>query len=257
MKRCSKCGHGRAYRLGDGRLKCRACGHRFSWTSVWNSVRLPRAIKQRLLDMFVLGVPSYRQRFASDTSDVSRERFYRLARACCGKAEGLTAPFEAIAEARGLAPVQGERRRPGSDRRIIVVGMVHCQGRIRAYPTRIGDGHPSPDQLQLAPSNIDASDGNTSHGHAVFNLRGEHVLLRTEKGTQTGGSGIGGVDGFWNHARATMLPHRAVPHRYFHLYLAEACYRYNHRSENLGPCLLSLMKTLSIQELRPIFGRNA
>ncbi|MBM3548823.1 MAG: hypothetical protein FJX54_23685, partial [Alphaproteobacteria bacterium] len=28
MRRCPDCGHVRAWRLGDGRLKCRRCGHR-------------------------------------------------------------------------------------------------------------------------------------------------------------------------------------------------------------------------------------
>ncbi|MEQ6349050.1 hypothetical protein ABRY59_11060, partial [Ralstonia pseudosolanacearum] len=40
MKRCPECSASRPYKLSDGRLKCRACGKRFSWTSVWDSVRL-------------------------------------------------------------------------------------------------------------------------------------------------------------------------------------------------------------------------
>lgn len=58
MKRCPGCRGCRHYRLADGRLKCRACGQRFSGTSVWDSVRLPNATKLRLLELFVLGVPS-------------------------------------------------------------------------------------------------------------------------------------------------------------------------------------------------------
>ena len=80
MKRCPSCEGTRHYKLADGRLKCRGCGQRFSWTSVWDSVRLPVATKQRLLELFVLGVPSYRQRFRSDASAAARERFYRLLR---------------------------------------------------------------------------------------------------------------------------------------------------------------------------------
>ncbi|RDI96868.1 hypothetical protein DVT68_19830, partial [Dyella solisilvae] len=43
MKRCPQCGGSRPYRLSDGRLKCRSCRGRFSWTSAWDSVRLPVA----------------------------------------------------------------------------------------------------------------------------------------------------------------------------------------------------------------------
>ncbi|WP_246191075.1 helix-turn-helix domain-containing protein, partial [Pseudoxanthomonas taiwanensis] len=55
-------------RLGAQLLNRTTRRLRFTWTSVWDSVRLPTATKARLLELFVLGVPSYRQRFLSDTS---------------------------------------------------------------------------------------------------------------------------------------------------------------------------------------------
>ncbi|KGS34656.1 hypothetical protein X945_6040 [Burkholderia pseudomallei ABCPW 107] len=44
----------RPYELSDGRYKCRSCGKKFSWTSVWDSVRLSSREKTRLLDARVL-----------------------------------------------------------------------------------------------------------------------------------------------------------------------------------------------------------
>jgi transposase len=78
MKQYPACGGSRHYSLSDGQFKCRAGGKRFTWTSVRDSVRLPGASKQRLLELFVLGVPPYRQRFRSNTTAATRERFYRL-----------------------------------------------------------------------------------------------------------------------------------------------------------------------------------
>lgn len=43
-------------------------------------------------------VPSYRQRFRSDTTTATRERFYRLVRACCAMVEQLREPFEGALE---------------------------------------------------------------------------------------------------------------------------------------------------------------
>src|SRR5512137_189669 len=54
MKKCPSCATARPYLLSDGRLKCRRCGHRFSWTSVWDSVRLSGPTKHRLLEMFYI-----------------------------------------------------------------------------------------------------------------------------------------------------------------------------------------------------------
>src|SRR5690606_1436578 len=98
MKRCPECQASKPYRLSDGRLKCRACGKRFSWTSAWDSIRLSTRSKNRLLEMFVLGVPVYRQRFDTSVSAKTRERFYRLCRACCAQVEQLREPFEGALE---------------------------------------------------------------------------------------------------------------------------------------------------------------
>ena len=61
-------------------------------------MRLPSAVKQELLELFVLGVPSYRQRFRSSASAAARERFYRLLRACCAQIEHLREPFDGALE---------------------------------------------------------------------------------------------------------------------------------------------------------------
>ncbi|WP_310725100.1 transposase, partial [Burkholderia multivorans] len=53
MKRCPECATSRPYELSDGRYKCRSCGKKFSWTSVWDSVRLSSRQKTRLLELFV------------------------------------------------------------------------------------------------------------------------------------------------------------------------------------------------------------
>lgn len=58
------------------------CGHRFSWPSVWDPVRLPRPLEHRLLEPFVPRVSPRRQRLRGQASAPARERFNRLLRAC-------------------------------------------------------------------------------------------------------------------------------------------------------------------------------
>ncbi len=50
MKRCPECSASRPYKLSDGRLKCRACGKRFSWTSVW--VRPGKPVENAYIESF-------------------------------------------------------------------------------------------------------------------------------------------------------------------------------------------------------------
>ncbi|CAD16751.1 hypothetical protein RSc3042 [Ralstonia pseudosolanacearum GMI1000] len=52
-------------------------------------MRLSSREKTHLLELFVLGVPVYRQRFDTSVSTKSRERFYRLIRACMAQQEQL------------------------------------------------------------------------------------------------------------------------------------------------------------------------
>src|SRR5688572_13235275 len=78
MKPCSRCQATQSWTLGDGRVKCRGCGARYTAKCVWNSVRLSEQIKRSLVEAFVQGVSVYQQREDEGASVRSRERFYRL-----------------------------------------------------------------------------------------------------------------------------------------------------------------------------------
>ena len=93
--------------------------------------------------------------------------------------------------------------------------------------------------------------------YATLRLRGEHVVIRKEKGRPVGRDHINGIEGFWSYAKNWLYPFRGVPRRYFHLYLGEVCYRFNHRDQDLKPLLLKLMKSMSIREINQILVRKA
>jgi transposase len=68
---------------------------------------------------------------------------------------------------------------------------------------------------------------------------------------------INGIEGFWSYAKNWLYPYRSVPTKFFHLYLAEVCWRFNHRDEDLKPLLKRLLTTLSTSEINPILVRKA
>jgi transposase len=59
----------------------------------WQSTRLSEAIKRRLVDYFVLGVPAYWLRFHALASAPTVERFYRVFRQVLAIAEESTTAF--------------------------------------------------------------------------------------------------------------------------------------------------------------------
>ena len=259
MKRCPKCGGSRPYRLSDGRFKCRSCRHRFSWTPIWESIRLPAATKHRLLDLFVLGVPSYRQRFASATSAASRERFYRLLRACCAWEEQLRGPFEGSIECdeTTFGGARHGKRGWGAAGKVIVFGLIKRNGRVKAMPIPAHDRASVMHHIQAHTREGALYYTDEWQAYATLKLRGDHVLIRKEKGKPVGRDHINGIEGFWSYAKNWLYPYRGVPQTYFHLYLAEVCYRFNHRGEDLKPLLLRLLRQISIQDLRSILVRKA
>lgn len=253
MNRCPKCQSAKPYVLSDGRFKCRVCSHRFSWTSIWDSIRLPARTKHRLLDMFVLGVPVNRQRFGSSASAPTMERFYRLARFCCAMAEELREPFdEALEWEEGPADEACQGKRGWTSGKVVVSGIVTRNGLVNAMPA---DEHSRVRVMEQIQAH--AREGALCHTdqwqpYATLRVHGEHVMVRSSKGGPAGKHHITGIEGFWSYAKNWLQPYRAVPHKYFHLYLGEVCFRFNHRDEDLKPLLLKLMRSISIQEVPEI-----
>jgi len=259
MQDCPICAGRRPYRLSDGRFKCRDCGHRFSWTSVWESVRLSPSAKHRLLDLFVLGVPSYRQRFGSPVSAVSRERFYRLLRACCAQAEQLREPFEGSIECdeTTFGGARKGKRGWGAGGKVIVFGLIKRNGKVKAIPIPAHDRVSVMRQIEAHSREGSLYYTDEWQAYATLKLRGEHVMIRKEKGRPLGRDHINGIEGFWSYAKNWLYPYRGVPRQYFHLYLAEVCYRFNHRDTDIKPLLLKLLKTIPVHEIRPVLVRKA
>ncbi len=239
MEACERCYETRAWRLADGRYKCVRCGLRYSWTSVWDAVRLPEAPKRSLLDSFVQGLPSYRQRFVSPVNAKSRERFYRLCRAVCAQAEQLRRPFAAIIPAESSGSDAPERmlmlqlERTGACVRPAVVAA-----RASGFPARLLPGlHPS----------------SASCAHLLLPLRGDYVSLQ---GLRDAPPEQALFTEFWHYARGWLQPYHALPRPYFHLYLGEICFRFNRREQDLQALLLQLMQQHSIQSLQPLLQRD-
>ncbi|MGA3705199.1 hypothetical protein ACI2TH_17900, partial [Ralstonia nicotianae] len=57
------------------------------------------------------------------------------------------------------------------------------------------------------------------------------------------------------YAKNWLYPYRGVPRKFFHLYLAETCYRFNHRDEDLKPLLRKLPQATPTLEIQPILVR--
>ena len=183
-KRCPCCSSSKAYELADGRRKCRDCGHRYSWTSVWDSIRLPTRTKGRLREMFVLGVPVFRQRFGASASAASMERFYRLCRACCAWEEQLREPFGGALECdeTTFGGARHGKRGWGAAGKVIVFGVVKRNGHVKAMPIAAHNQLEVMREIQAHTREGSLYYTDEWQAYATLRTRGEHVMIRKEKG---------------------------------------------------------------------------
>ena len=250
MSKCERCGHGWSWELSDGRLKCRRCGHRRRRRTLWDASRLESRKKTELVQRFVWGVPVYRQRFSAVASRPATERFYRLIRQALAHAEQLREPFEGSLECdeSTFGGARKGKRGWGAAGKVMVFGIVKRNGLVKAQPI------PARDKASvLRVIRAESREGSLYYtdewqAYATLRLRGDHVVIRKEKGRPVGRDHINGIEGFWSYAKNWLYPYRGVPRKFFHLYLGETCYRFNHRNEDLKPLIIKLLKTTSLDD---------
>jgi transposase len=201
----------------------------------------------------VWGLPVYRQRFGSPASAPAIERCYRLVRACMAWAEDLRESFEGMLECdeTTFGGARRGKRGWGACGKVIVLGIIKRNGQVKAWPIA---AHSRAEVMRESQAHtregaLDYTD--EWQAYATLRMRGEHVGIRKEKGRPAGRDHLNGIEGFWSSANNWLSPYRGVPRPYFHRYLGEICFRFNHRDQDLKPWLVKLLKATSMQDITP------
>lgn len=257
MKHCPKCNFTRAWKLKDGRYKCRRCTIRYTWKTVWQTSRLPSKTKRKLVELFALGVPGYRMRFREFASAPAIERFFRHIRACCALEEHCQEPFQGAIE---CDETMFGGRRPGkrgwgAAGKVVVFGILQRNGQVRVFPVqgRSADEITVLVKTHTRPGSLYYTDD--WHAYASLAVRGDHIVVRKDRGKPKGRDHINGIEGFWSYAKHWLYPYRGVPRKLFHLYLGEVCYRFNHRNEDLFPLIINMLKKTPNNKITQILVR--
>jgi transposase len=251
MKDCPRCASVQAWVLGDGRLKCRTCGRRYSWTSVWDSVRLSESAKHALLDAFVRGMPAA-QSTADQACADSRERFYRLIRACCAQHERLPRDGLAIAQCH-MASARSAMRGWAMTQQVIIVGIAERHGNVRISA-------PAGEIQEILPllRERTAVGGvvqlGSTQAYACLQIQGDYVSVpRTTRAPL----GLQPAQEFWHFARSHLQIFRKIPLKFFPLYLAETCLRFNHRSDDMRTLLHAFMSSTASGEVKMLLRNES
>lgn len=206
--------------------------------------RLSAYWKGKLLDYFSLGVPAYRLRFKTPYSLPTIERFFRIIRWAIYQ-QGLTETHPLNGSLEMDETMFGGRRKGrrgwGAGGKVIAFGIYQRNGHVKVFPvpnrkhqtlTSLIINHTKPGGLYYTDD---------YHAYTFLSIRGNHVVVEKEKGQPKGRDHLNGLEGFWSYAKHFLYHYRGVPKTYFHLYLKEVEFRFNHRDKDLLPLLRGLM----------------
>ena len=244
MKACPLCNLADAWRLGDGRYKCQSCNRRYSWRSVWESIRLPEPAKHSLL-----------RAFAGDgaapptaISPAQRQRFNQLARACCALRSPIPVDAMYIHECRSPLPARSPMRGWASARHVMILGIAERAGSVHICSPLVS----STDVVGLL--RVRSALGGVlrvcdNFAYASLPIVNDYVSIpRATHGVLA----MHAVEEFWHYARRRLQEYRRIPVRQLSLYLGELCFRFNHRGEDVAMLLHQLMQSAAMSEVRSL-----
>jgi transposase len=199
----------------------------------------------------VLGVPAYRIRFKRLGHRKTIERFSMRIRATLARAEQCLAPFAGGVEVDETT--FGGRRKGkrgwGAAGKIVVLGILQRNGRVKVFPVPkrrrrvvlpLVRRHTRPGSLYFTDD---------WSAYASLAVRGNHIVVRKEKGRPVGRDHLNGIEGFWSYAKHWLHHYRGVHKKFFHLYLGEISYRFNEREADLYPKIIKLLQTTDVHEI--------
>ena len=247
---CPTCGYHWSWVLNDGRFKCRRCGKKYAFKSIWDSFRLPKKTKRLLLEYFVLDVSAYRLRFRGPASRPTIERFFRQIRTVLSIAEGCYQPLMRLAAYPAHVTRGKYHEESAKDEfKMILLQIRQENGIVRAIPDFEDDaslGYAAPTHPIYSGRLSFTEDGN---GRIFLPLHGQRIVLRKTVKQITKNIRFNIIENFWSYLKQWLHHYRSIPQKFFHLFLGEILFRFNHRHEDLYPLIIKLLqRTAGIQK---------
>lgn len=242
MKKCPRCNTSKFYTLKTNQIRCKKCKLTRSFNK--SKSKISPFWKGRLIEYFVLAVPAYRLRHIVPYSYKTILRYFRFIREAI-----YTDALNDLRQLNGIVELDETLfggRRPGkrgwgASGKVMVFGIYKRNGKVLTFPVS------SRKTKELLPLIQTHTRRNSLYytddwfAYVSLSLLGEHVVVKKSKGVPKGRDHINGIEGFWSYAKHFLYQNRGVSKEYFHLYLKEIEWRFNHRDEKLMPLVRLLI----------------
>lgn len=251
-RQCPRCGYRSLYYLRDGRFGCKRCRYKFGdFTRTYlGGFYFSLDTLTHLLYLYALGVPAYRIRFYVPLSLATIERSFRIFRQSIydeslqklKELKKLSGEIE-IDEALFGGHRKGSKRGWGAEGKTLVFGIYQRNGKVITFPVsdRKHDTLIPLIKLHTKKGSLYYTDDHIAY--ATLDLIGKHQIIAhgMEEYVREDTTHINGIEGFWSYAKTWLYHYRGVPRQYFHLYLKEIEFRFNHRDEDLFQILANIV----------------
>ena len=250
--KCPHCGSTKFWQLASGQMRCTQCRltRKFHKT-FWQTTRMSPYWKGRLVEYFALGVPAYRLRFQVPLSQTTIQRWYHTIRMVIyhrniNELSTLSGPVEM--DETMFGGKRPGKRGWGAAGKHVVFGIYQRNGKVLTFPIASrGQGTLIPLILKhTKPGGLYYTD--EWQAYTFLNIRGNHVVVRKERGRAKGRDHINGIEGFWSYAKHWLYHYRGVPRSHFPFYLKEIEWRFNYRHENLVKLLRKYLSQQVVKE---------
>jgi len=231
--RCPDCGHRAAYKLADGRRKCKRC--RKKYTARKKVSRLPPEVLREIARLFWLLVPAARTAKDLGVSYNTVLKFYKrirlgIARERERELEKLTGEVE-VDESYFGGHRKGKRGR-GAAGKEAVFGLLKRGGEVRVvFPENTGrKALVGEIKRNVSPDSIVYSDGYGAYDKLAIAGFKHRRVWHADSFVQKGAH-INGIENFWGFAKRRLKLYHGGFKGNFKLFIREMEFRFNHRDD--------------------------
>lgn len=249
---CPGCGTARAYRLTEGRWRCRdrSCSYTFGVrTGTWAGLsRVPDATWLWLVKLFELELTARQAAVQTGVSYPTALTAFTLVRCAILAEEAPTFLQEEVeADESYFGPRKPKRSRGhpknfgrSAPHKTPVFGILERQGRVQVTVVPDCSAETLRDQTLRWVKRGTLVYTDRWSGYDTLTFCGyRHLRINHARHFSRGKVHINGLEGFWSYAKGKFIKHHGVSPRKFPQYLYEWQFRYNHRQENLFDLLLA------------------
>lgn len=255
MPACPACTAPRAYRLAEGRWRCRrhACSYTFGVrTGTWAGLgRVPDDTWLWLVKLFELELTARQAAVQTGVSYPTALKAFTLVR-CAILAEAEPTLLELLAgeveaDESYFGPRKPKRSRGhpknhgrGAPHKTPVFGILERGGRVQVTVVPDCSAETLRDHTLRWVKRGTLVYTDRWKGYDTLTFCGyRHLRVDHARHFSRGKVHINGLEGFWSYAKTKFVKHHGVSPQKFPLYLYEWQFRYNHRTENLFDLLLA------------------